>query len=86
MPDVPNWLAGTMTVAFLVGCGIFLYPWLLKRRLGAAVVAAMTAVLALLYFYFDRGSGNAAASAAFALLWALAPLAAGVVVYRLQRR
>lgn len=86
MPDVPNWLAGSVTVAALVGFGIFLYPWLLKRRGGAAAVAAITAVLTLLFFWFDRGSGNAAASAAFALLWAAGPVVAGVIVYRLQRR
>lgn len=86
MPEVPNALAGVVTVAALVGGGIFLYPWLLTRRGGAVAVAVLTASLALLFFYFDRGSGNAAASAAFALLWAAAPAAVGVLVFRLQRR
>jgi hypothetical protein len=86
MPDVPNWLAGSFTVAVLVGFGIFLYPWLLKRRGGAAATAAITAALAVLYFVFDRGSGSPALSAGLALLWALAPVAAGVLVHRLQRR
>jgi hypothetical protein len=86
MPDVPNWLAGSVTVAVLVGCGIFLYPWMLKRRGGAAAVAAITVAVALLYFLFDRGSGSAALSATLALVWALAPVLAGVIVHRLQRR
>lgn len=86
MPDAPVWLAGSLTVAILVGFGIFLYPWLLKQRGGAAATAAITAGLAMLYFYFDRGSGSPALSAGLALLLALAPLAVGVIVHRLQRR
>jgi hypothetical protein len=86
MPEVPNSLAGAVTVVALVGGGIFVYPWLLARRRGAIAVAAITAALAALFFHFDRGSGSAAASAAFALLWAAAPAAIGVLVFRLQRR
>jgi len=86
MPEVPNGLAGSVTVVALIGFGVFLYPWLLKRRGGAAAVAAITAALTALFFWFDRGSGNSALSAAFALLWAAGPAAAGVIVYRLQRR
>jgi hypothetical protein len=86
MADVPNGLAGTATVAALIGFGIFLYPWLLARRFGAVVVAASTAALTVLFFFFDRGSVDAAASAALALLWAAAPAAVGVIVFRLQRR
>lgn len=86
MADVPNALAGAVTVVALVGGGIFLYPWLLARRSGAFAVAALTAALTLLYFYFDRGSGNVAASAALALLWAVAPAVVGVIVFRLRRR
>ena len=86
MTAVPNSLAGAVTVIALVGGGIFLYPWLLARRGGAIAVAAITAALAALFFFFDRGSDNATASAAFALLWAAAPAAVGVLVFRLQRR
>jgi len=85
MAEVPNWLAGTITVAALVGFGIFVYPRLLARRYGVVAVAASTAVLAVLFFLFDSGSGNAMASAALALLWAAAPAAVGAVVLRLQR-
>ena len=70
----------------LVGGGIFLYPWLLARRGGAIAVAVITAALALLFFAFDRGSGNLTASAILALLWAAAPAAVGMIVFRLQRR
>jgi mannose/fructose/N-acetylgalactosamine-specific phosphotransferase system component IIC len=86
MVEVPNALAGAVTVVALVGGGIFLYPWLLTRRGGAIAMAAITAALAALFFHFARGSGNAAASAALALLWAAAPAAVGVLVFRLQRR
>jgi hypothetical protein len=82
---VPNWLAGTVTVAALVGFGIFLYPWLLKRRGGAAAVAAITVALAALFHFFDRGA-DGGPSAALALLWAAGPAAAGLLVHRLQRR
>ena len=84
MPEVPNALAGALTVVALVGGGIFLYPWLLARRGGAIAVTAITAALALLFFLFDRGSDNPAASAAFAVLWAAAPAAVGLLVRRLQ--
>jgi hypothetical protein len=86
MPEVPNWLAGSLTVAILVGFGTLFYPWLLNRRGGVAAAAAITAVLAMLYFHFDRGSGSPGLSAGLALLWAVAPLAVGVIVHRLQRR
>jgi multisubunit Na+/H+ antiporter MnhG subunit len=87
MPDFPNWFAGTVTLAALVGLGVFVYPWLLGRPGGAVVVGAVTVILGFIFFGFDRGKDVAAAtSAALALLWALAPVAAGVLVYRLQRK
>ena len=86
MAEVPNWLAGAFTVAALIGCGIFVYPWLLARRGGAVAVIAVTAALTALYYFFDGGSGNKAVSAAFALLWGAAPAAVGMLIFRLQRR
>jgi len=86
MFKVSRGFAGTVTIACLVGLGIFIYPWLLRRRGGALAVGALTALLTLLFYLFDRGSRVAtAASALLALLWALGPLIAGVIVYRLQR-
>ncbi len=86
MIEVPNALAGTLTVAALVGLGIFVYPWLLARRGGAAVIAVATVALALLFYQFDRGSGaSTAVSAGFALLWALAPAITAVIVRRFMR-
>lgn len=85
LPDVPTGLAGAITILALVGLGIFGYPALLKRRGGVVAIAACTALLALLFYAFDRGSGAApAVSATLALLWALAPVVAGVIVHRLQ--
>lgn len=86
MIDLPTWFGGAVTIALLIVLGIFVYPWLLKRRGGAVVVAAITALLALLYFAFDRASGiSTTASALLALTWAVAPVVAGAIVYRAQR-
>ncbi|MFN9805561.1 MAG: hypothetical protein ACK56N_03905 [Betaproteobacteria bacterium] len=87
MDAIPQGLAGAVTLAALVGLGIFVYPWLLKQRGGGAWVAGITAVLALLFYAFDAGTGTSATlSAVLALLWALAPVAVGVIVWRLGRR
>lgn len=87
MLEFPNWFAGTATIVALVGLGIFVYPWLLGRKGGAGAVGAVTVLLAFLFYVFDRSSNVAiATSATLAALWALAPVAAGVVVYRLQRK
>lgn len=86
MIEVPNALAGTVTIVALVALGIFVYPWLLARRGGAAATAIATLALALLFFQFDRASGApTAVSAAFALLWALAPAITAVIVRRFSR-
>ncbi len=82
--DFPNWFAGTVTIAALVGLGIFVYPWLLQRR-GAAVIGAVTVLLTFVFYAFDRSSSvPIATSALLAALWALAPVLAGVIVWRLQ--
>ncbi|GAB4466463.1 MAG: hypothetical protein OHK0044_06360 [Burkholderiaceae bacterium] len=86
MIDVPNALAGTVTIAALIALGIFVYPWLLARRGGRAAVAVATFALALLFYLFDRGSGaSGTVSAGLALLWALAPAITAVIVRRLAR-
>jgi hypothetical protein len=84
---IPLGAAGALTVAAIVGLGIFVYPWLLKRRGGAFWLAAITALLVPLFFAFDVGRGRSAAlSLLFAFAWALGPVAAGVIVYRMQRK
>ncbi len=86
MIEFPNAFAGTVTIVALVGLGIFVYPWLLARRGGAAVIAVATLALALLFHRFDRGSGaSPVVSAGFATLWALAPAITAVIVRRLTR-
>ena len=86
MIEVPNALAGTVTIVALVALGIFVYPWLLARRGGAPAIAIATLALALLFFRFDRASGApTAVSAGFALLWALAPAITAVIVRRFTR-
>jgi hypothetical protein len=86
MDPIPQGLAGAVTLAALVGLGIFVYPWLLKRRGGAVWVAAATALLTPLFHWFDASTGTSETlSATLALLWALAPVGVGVIVWRLTR-
>lgn len=82
---IPLEIAGAVTVAALVGLGIFVYPWLLARRGGALVIAAVTVALAYLYYRFDRGRSSDAVAALLGLLWALAPVVAGVITARINR-
>ena len=87
MPEFPTALAGGVTIAALVGLGIFIYPWLLGRKHGAGAIGAITVLLTFLFYTFDRSNDvPISTSAALALLWALAPVLAGVIVYRLGRR
>ncbi|MCX8003858.1 MAG: hypothetical protein N2688_02710, partial [Burkholderiaceae bacterium] len=80
-------LAGVLTVALLIGCGVFLYPWLLARRGGLPWVIALTVLLAALFYLFDRPRAQPPViSLAFALLWAALPLAAGIAAERWRRR
>ena len=84
MNEIPVSVAGAISIALIVGLGIFVYPWLLTRRYGAWVVTLLTVALAILFVVFQGGSGNAARVLAAA--WALGPVVAGVVVYRIQRK
>lgn len=84
--DFPNWLAGTVTIVCLVGLGIFIYPWLLRQKGGAGAIGAITVLLTFVFYNFDRANDvPIVASAALALLWALAPVVAGLVVWKLTR-
>jgi hypothetical protein len=84
--DVPVAAGGAITIALIVGLGIFVYPWLLARRFGKWVAALATILLAALFYVFDAGSDLTGATAvAVAAALSLAPLFAGLVVRRLQR-
>ena len=85
--DFPNWFAGTVTIVALIGLGIFIYPWLLSRRGGAGAIGAVTVLLSFLFYVFDRRNDvPIPVSALLALLWAVAPVVAGIIVHRLQRK
>ncbi|MCA3213363.1 MAG: hypothetical protein ING52_12610 [Burkholderiales bacterium] len=85
--DFPNWFAGTVTIVALIGLGIFIYPWLLARRGGAGAIGAVTVLLSFLFYVFDRRNDvPIPVSALLALLWAVAPVVAGIIVHRLQRK
>lgn len=85
--DFPNWFAGTVTILALIGLGIFIYPWLLARRGGAGAIGAVTVLLSFLFYVFDRRNDvPIPVSALLALLWAVAPVVAGIIVHRLQRK
>jgi drug/metabolite transporter (DMT)-like permease len=79
--SVPVTLAGTLTILFLVGFGIFLYPWLLRRRGGALIAGALTAVLGVLFYFFDNpNNAEAGASGLLAAILAVLPLLTGLLV------
>ena len=78
-------LAGALTVAALVGLGIFVYPWLLTKRGGAWIVALVTVALAVAYFFFDDGRSSAPIAALLGLLWALLPVVAGIITRRANK-
>lgn len=85
--EVPIGIAGAITIVLIVGLGIFVYPRLLAKRGGKWIVALATALLAVLFHAFDSRSGlTGTTAAAVAAALALAPLAAGLIVWRLQRR
>lgn len=83
--EIPVAASGAITVALIVILGTLVYPALLRRRLGAAVVAVATVLLAALFFAFDRSSGVSGAPVVAGIGIALVPLAVGILVYRLQR-
>lgn len=83
--DIPVAVSGAITVALIVVLGIFVYPALLRRRLGKAIVAVATIVLMLLFFAFEQASGLSDNPVAASVAIGLAPLLVGTVVHRLQR-
>ena len=85
MNGIPTPVAGAVTIALIVGLGIFVYPWLLTQRHGIWIVASITLILAALFVAF-QGTASSAYSVALAAGWALGPVIAGVVVWRLGRK
>lgn len=81
---IPVAWAGAITIAALVGLGIFVYPRLLAKRGGAWVIAAVTVALVPLYMYFGWGRAGLVATVVSAVLWALAPVAACLILQRLK--
>ncbi len=87
MIAIPTALSGPITIALIVVLGIFVYPWLLGRRHGRIVVSLATLLLAALFMAFEASNERASATAiVLAGLIGLAPVLAGVIVARLQRR
>jgi len=78
-------VGGAITIALIVGLGIFVYPWLLAQRYGPWIVGLMTILLGALVISF-QGSSSSTYSLAFAAGWALGPVIAGVIVHRIQRK
>lgn len=82
MDALPAGAAGAITIALFVVLGILVYPALLRSVRGRWIVGATTVALAVLFAAFERAvSGEA--SLVLTTAWALAPLAAGVIVWRL---
>jgi len=82
---VPLAISGPVTIASFVLLGIFAYPRLLRGRHGAMLVAVATLALTALYFVFAADTQPSALRAVLALAWALLPVLAGFVIYRLPR-
>jgi hypothetical protein len=85
MNQIPAPVAGAISIALIVALGIFVYPWLLAQRYGGWAVALITPLLGILFVAF-QGSSSSTTSLVAAGAWALAPVVAGVVVHRLQRK
>jgi hypothetical protein len=83
--DVPVAVSGAVTVALIVGLGIFVYPPLLKRPRGRSAVTIGTLLLAMLAFVFDRASGVSSNPLVASVAIAVAPLFVATIVHRLQR-
>ena len=77
-------LAGTITLFFVLSLGVFVYPWLLRKRWGIGWIALISTALAGLYFFFDQGRSSVAVAASFAALWALAPVIIGLIIRRFR--
>lgn len=83
--ELSSQAAGAITIALIVCLGIFVYPWLLAQRYGPWVVGLTTLLLGALFVGF-QGSGSSAYSLLLAAGWALGPVIAGVIVFRIQRK
>lgn len=85
MPEVPIEWSGAITIAALIVLGVFVYPWMLRRRGGAVAVAAGTLALAALFYLFDRRAGTEP-NLWLAVVWALLPAVAGAASWWFSRR
>ena len=81
---IPVSVSGAITIALIVVLGVFVFPALLRRTAGRWAVAVATLVLMALFFVFDSASGLSGSPLLSAIAIGLAPLLAGVIVYRLQ--
>ena len=85
---IPVQFGGATTIALIVALGIFVYPALLARRYGPWIVAVLTVLLGALFVAFQATSstgGTSLYSLVLAAVWALGPVVAGVIVWRIQR-
>lgn len=86
MSSVPVPVAGSITIALTVVLGVFVYPWLLQRRLGVLVVALATVALSILFTVFTGSDYSPVQRAVSGVLCGLAPVVAGVIVWRIQKK
>jgi hypothetical protein len=86
MTSVPVPVAGSITIALFVVLGVFVYPWLLRRRLGVLAVALATAALTVLFYVFTGSDYPTLERVVFGVLCGLAPVLAGVIVFRIQKK
>ncbi|MGH6623464.1 MAG: hypothetical protein ACREBN_05805, partial [Burkholderiaceae bacterium] len=73
-------------LALFVVLGVFVYPALLRRRSGVLAVAVATVALAVLFYVFAGNDYPAVQRSVFGVVCALAPVLAGVIVWRIQKK
>lgn len=85
MNGISTPVAGAITIALIVSLGVFIFPWLLAQRYGWWVVGVLTILLGAVFVVF-QGSDSGALSRIMAAGWALGPVIAGIIVWRIQRK
>jgi hypothetical protein len=83
MTAIPLTVSGPLTIALIVLLGIYVYPRWLAQRATWRVALATPLLIALFVTFELAGGGGSAIGVVLAVVYALAPLVAGIIVARL---